>query len=272
MNITMQKTATGVALGLAALWLTVGAARVEAAIYQDNMEGNDYGLRYAENSNGPEAYAVWPAGSGNHALRWDSGAVSAIHTTDYLNGGFTDTAYSVTCQVWNNSPVLGQQLRLTLLNNGYVASANVYAGYQVIAYPNGATALLLINRMNTDGTNVSLAEVSYPAQRSGYWENITASVVAGASSTVVSLTWAGLATDGTTPVSYTVTATDAAAGRFTSGHGLGLIGYAGDQPSPGVYLDNLVVAAVPEPGTMVLAALGAVGALLRRRGSRRIRS
>lgn len=256
---------------VAAFVLVVMALPATAAvIYQDNFEGGDFASRYSTYCVGGDPTVVAAPGGGNAMYftgNW--GMKNLLRTTAYAGGNFTDTQYKATFRVYLNTPVQGTQLQFCALANGWNTGWDTEAvyGYNTNVYPYDQYAGPGIVRKNTNGSSATLLNGTYPAapdwaqavaaKRGGYWEDWGVEVNVKALTTDLTLTWAGLATDGTTPVSASWTVSDSSANRLTSGTGFSMQFYSGDNQA-GLYIDNILITTIPEPCAAALLAVGGV--------------
>jgi hypothetical protein len=254
---------------VAAFVLVVMAVPANAAvIYQDNFEGGDLNLRYDTYLVGGGLSVVAAPGGGNAmSFTGNWGSKNLLTTKAYLGGNFTDTQYKATFRVYLNTPVQGTQLQFCALANGWNTGWDTEAvyGYNTNVYPYDQNAGPKIVRKNTNGSSATLLDGTYPAapdwaqavaaKRGGYWEDWGVEVNVKDTSTDLKLTWAGLATDGTTPVSATWTVSDSSATRLTSGTGFSMQFYSGDNQA-GMYIDNILITTIPEPCAAALLVVG----------------
>ena len=275
------KATLGAVLALTAV-LLAAQARADVTVYQDNCNGNDFSSRYAFNSTNTDAgySSNYPVGGGNMALAETVGLLNQFQTTSADNGKFTNTTYTVAFDQFVKSSKdgqagSGQQLAVTLLNNGYNSTSSQYNGYRFFIYTNSmSTYYAGLYRVNTNGTTTTFVDwylngTYTDSKVINNWSNFTFGVNVTANSTDLSLNWSGVKANGSTPYGYTVfTYSDTSASRYTSGSGLGFdLTGAGQYANTdnGYYIDNIVVTAVPEPACLSLLALGGLTLLRRRR-------
>jgi len=237
--------------------LVYGTESSTALIYQDDAESSNFASRYTK-SHGSWSYVAAPGGGKALTPGSHNGADNWIESTTFQGGGFTETHIAASFRLYNNNRGGdGAYVDIVLLRNALTVgtsknAGNRVAGYSFKVYALGSNAVLMINRINKDGTITALyanrpgkmkpgsPNESCPAFRADYWENITATVNVNPSSTNLSLTWSGRKPDGMTPVTYTTTFSDTSAGRFKSGTGFALRGYPGDRLK-GVFIDNIQI-------------------------------
>ncbi len=225
------------------LWIGAGATdTAQGYIYYDDFQGNDYSSRYT--SDLPPSWQYTAADStGNICLEpAPNSSPTAFSTTSYDNGHFTNTSYTAKSRICFPNNV-GPFVCLSLLDNGWCSAAREYYGYYATCYNQGGGLILILDRVNSDGATTSLYQQSWSAPYTNVqlsqWATMSATVNVSATDTNLSLEWDGVATNGM-PITYTCQYDDSSAQRWSSGAGIGVEGYPGNNGG-GLVIDDLAV-------------------------------